>query len=292
MPHRTGYVFKGRAHAHITRPRNGAISGYIIIISGHFVVAPGHCIISPWLFIMAFTGYYVGLTLGRGLSGGYMMRLAGRGIVDPVYSAISQRCFHNNNCYRTVRTVLGKPSQLDPRPSSHPFQRSRQTTGERRRRKSPPPISQTPKLPQKIRPRRRKREHYRQHLPGTNGNSPGIDLRPREMRQTPVKHPRPPQHPQQPRPAANENSSRVNLPDQDDHGRLYKQAPPSRVKDSTERSRRDYFSGSSPSFSSKQPHRDYFSGSSSHSRACKGPGTELSRQPRANKKRSLADPST
>ena len=90
MPHRTGYVFKGRAHAHITRLRNGEISGYIIIISGHFVIAPGHCIISPWLFIMAFTGYYVGLTLGRGLSGGYMMRLAGRGIVDPVYSAISQ----------------------------------------------------------------------------------------------------------------------------------------------------------------------------------------------------------
>ena len=94
MPHRTGYVFKGRAHSHITRLSNGAISGYIIIISGHFVIAPGHCIISPRLFIMAFTGYYVGLTLGRGLSGGYMMRLAGRGIVDPVYSAISQRCFH------------------------------------------------------------------------------------------------------------------------------------------------------------------------------------------------------
>ena len=89
MPHRTGYVFKGRAHAHITRLRKGAISGYIIIISGH-------CIISSWLLIMAFIGYYVGLTLGRGLSGGYMMRLAGRGIVDPVYSAISQRCFHNN----------------------------------------------------------------------------------------------------------------------------------------------------------------------------------------------------
>ena len=87
MPHRTGYVSKG--HVHITRLRNGAISGYIIIISGH-------CIISPWLLIMAFTGYYVGLTLGRGLSGGYMMRLAGRGIVDPVYSAISQRCFHSN----------------------------------------------------------------------------------------------------------------------------------------------------------------------------------------------------
>ena len=49
--------------------------------------------IIPGPFIMAFI-YYVGLTLGRGLSGGYRMRLAGRGIVDPVYSAISQRCFH------------------------------------------------------------------------------------------------------------------------------------------------------------------------------------------------------
>ena len=51
----------------------GRFLGTFIIISGHFVIAPGHCIISPWLFIMAFTGYYVGLTLGRGLSGGYMM---------------------------------------------------------------------------------------------------------------------------------------------------------------------------------------------------------------------------
>ena len=50
--------------------------------------------IIPGLFVMAFSGYHVGLTLGRGLSGGYMMRLAGRGIVDPVYAAISQRCFH------------------------------------------------------------------------------------------------------------------------------------------------------------------------------------------------------
>ena len=95
MPYGTGYVFKGRAHAHITRLRNGATSGHIIIISEHFVITLGHCIISPGLFIMAFVGYYVGLTLGRGLSGGYIMRLAGRGIVDPVYSAISQRCFHN-----------------------------------------------------------------------------------------------------------------------------------------------------------------------------------------------------
>ena len=94
MPYRTGYVSKGRAHAHITRLCNGVISGHIIIISEHFVIALGHCIISPGLFVMVFISYYIGLTLGRGLSGGYMMRLAGRGIVDPVYSAISQRCFH------------------------------------------------------------------------------------------------------------------------------------------------------------------------------------------------------
>ena len=78
---------------------------------------------------------------------------------------------------------------------------------------------------------------------------------------TSVKHPQPPQHPQHPRPAAKDNSSQVNLPDQAVHGRLYERAPPSRVKESTEQSRRDYFSGSSLSFSSKWPHRDYFSGS-------------------------------
>ena len=94
MPYRTGYVSKRHARAHITRLCNGAISGHIIIISEHFVITLGHCIISPGLFGMACIGYYVGLTLGRGLSGGYMMRLAGRGIVDPVYSTISQRCFH------------------------------------------------------------------------------------------------------------------------------------------------------------------------------------------------------
>ena len=45
-------------------------------------------------FIMTFSGYYVGFNLGRSLSGGYMIRLAGMGIVDPVYTTISQRCFH------------------------------------------------------------------------------------------------------------------------------------------------------------------------------------------------------
>ena len=46
-------------------------------------------------FIMNFSGLYVGVSLGRSLSGGYLMRLAGMGIVDPVYTAISQRCFHS-----------------------------------------------------------------------------------------------------------------------------------------------------------------------------------------------------
>ena len=61
------------------------IIGLVFIIIFHII---------PGLFIMAFSGYHVGLTLGRGLSGGYMMRLAGRGIEDPVDAAISQRCFH------------------------------------------------------------------------------------------------------------------------------------------------------------------------------------------------------
>ena len=97
MPYRTRYVSKGRAHAHITRLCNGAVSGHFIIISEHFVITLGHCI-SLGLSIMAF----MGLIFGQGLSGGYMMRLAGRGIVYPVDSAISQRCFHS---YITVMTV-------------------------------------------------------------------------------------------------------------------------------------------------------------------------------------------
>ena len=56
---------------------------YTFIIFGHF--------------IMTFSGHYVGFSLGRSLSGGYMMRLAGMGIVDPVYTTISQRCFHTGN---------------------------------------------------------------------------------------------------------------------------------------------------------------------------------------------------
>ena len=80
-----------------------------------------------------------------------------------------------------------------------------------------------------------------------------------------VKHPQPPQlpqHPQPPRSAANHNSARPSLLDQAELGRLYKPACSSLSKESTNRSRRDYFSGSNLSFNcSQRSHRDYFSGS-------------------------------
>ena len=85
--------------------------------------------------------------------------------------------------------------------------------------------------------------------------APGTSHQPRERMSTIVKHPQPP------RPAANENSSRFNLPDQADHGRLYKRASSSISKESTARSRRDDFSRSTLSFRSKRSHRDYFYGS-------------------------------
>ena len=109
----------------------------------------------------------------------------------------------------------------------------------------------------------------------------------------PQKHPKPPehsQHPQHPRPAANENSSRVDPWNQADPGRLCKQAQRSRGKESTKRSRRDNFSGSSPSFSSKWPRRDYFSGPSPHSRACKSPDAELVPQPQTQQGCTQAGP--
>ena len=84
---------------------------------------------------------------------------------------------------------------------------------------------------------------------------------------TPVKHPQTfqrPQHPQPPRSAANHNSARPNLLDQAELGRLYKPARTSISKESTTRSRRNYFSGSNLSFTcSQRSHRDYFSGSPS-----------------------------
>ena len=114
------------------------------------------------------------------------------------------------------------------------------------------------------------------------------------MKRTPQKHPQPPKHPKHPQhplpAAANENSSGVNLWNQADPGRLYKQAQGSRVKEFTKRSRRDYFSGSSLSFSSKRPRRDYFSGLPPHSRACRGPDTELLLQPQTHRSCTQAGP--
>ena len=121
------------------------------------------------------------------------------------------------------------------------------------------------KLPCKIRPRRGKREHHHKRLPGATGSVPGTSPPPKGRMSTPVKHPQLPQLPQPhqpPRPAANENSSRAHLPEQPDPSRLYKRAHSSISKDTTTRSRRDYFSGSNLPFTSfKRSHRDYFSGS-------------------------------
>ena len=96
------------------------------------------------------------------------------------------------------------------------------------------------------------------------------------MKRTPQKHP------QHPLPGiANVNSPGVNLWNQVDPGRLYKQAQGSRVKQSRKRPRRDYFSGSSLLLSPKRPRRDYFSETSP--RACKGPVTELLLQPQTRR---------
>ena len=74
------------------------IIGLIFIII--FNIIPGHCLVMLMVlgtssifgpFIMVSSGYY----FGRSLSGGYMMRLAGMGIVDPVDATISQRCFYS-----------------------------------------------------------------------------------------------------------------------------------------------------------------------------------------------------
>ena len=56
MPYRTGYVFKGRAHEHITRLRNGVISGHIIVISeylGTVLLVLGFL---SWLLWVLFVG--------------------------------------------------------------------------------------------------------------------------------------------------------------------------------------------------------------------------------------------
>ena len=128
-----------------------------------------------------------------------------------------------------------------------------------------PPSTESRKLPRKMRPRRQQKHHHHHHL-GATGSASGSSQPPRCARSTPVKHLQPLvrlQHPQPPGPTANHNSERPDLLDQAELGRLYKPAGPSINKDTTTRSRRDNFSGSTLSFTtcSQQSHRHYFSGS-------------------------------
>ena len=117
-----------------------------------------------------------------------------------------------------------------------------------------PPAAEPRKLPRKMRRRRKRREHH--HHPGASGSAPATTQSPRCTMSASVKHPQPP------RSAANHNSAKPNLLDQAELGRLYKPACSSLSKESTTRSRRDYFSGSNLSFNcSQRSHRDYFSGS-------------------------------
>ena len=105
-------------------------------------------------------------------------------------------------------------------------------------KKHHPPSAESPKLPRKMRPRRKRKEHH-QH-PGASGSMPGTSQPPRCRMSTPVKHPQLPQPPQQPQPpcsAANQNSSRPNLLDQAELGWLYKPVHSSLSKESTTRSR-------------------------------------------------------
>ena len=101
------------------------------------------------------------------------------------------------------------------------------------------------------------------------------------MKRTPQKHP---QHPKHPLPVmAIDNSPGADLWNQIDPGRLYNQAQRSRVKQSSKRPRRGYFSGSPLPLHTNRPHRDYFSETSPHSKACKAPVTELLLQPQTRR---------
>ena len=124
-----------------------------------------------------------------------------------------------------------------------------------------PPAAKPRKLPRKVRPQRKRKEHH-QH-PATFGSTPGTSQPPRCSMSTREKHPQLLQHPQPPRSAANQNSSWPNPLDQAELGQLYKPTHSSLRKDSTTKSRQDYLSGSNLSFSSKRSHRDYFSESPS-----------------------------
>ena len=129
-----------------------------------------------------------------------------------------------------------------------------------------PPSTEPRKLPRKMRHLRQQKHHHHHHHLGATGSASGSSQPPRCTRSTPVKHLQPlahPQHPQPLGPTANHNSEQTDLLDQAELGRQYKPAGPSISKDTTARSRRDNFSGSTLSFTtcSQRSHRDYFSGS-------------------------------
>ena len=79
-----------------------------------------------------------------------------------------------------------------------------------------PPAAETRKLPRKMTPRRKRKEHHQ--LPGASGSAPGTSQPPRCSISTREKHPQLPQHPQPPHSAANQKLSRPNLLDQAELG--------------------------------------------------------------------------
>ena len=77
-----------------------------------------------------------------------------------------------------------------------------------------PPSAEPRKLPRRMKPRRQRKEHH--HHLGATGSAPGTSQPPRCTRSTPVKHPQPLPHLQDPQPAcpaANHNSAWPDLLD-------------------------------------------------------------------------------
>ena len=135
------------------------------------------------------------------------------------------------------------PKRSRPEGHSPSSQRSRQEGSPSPSRDHGKENLTPPKLPRKLRPRRRREKH---HIPGSSqtGSQPRTSGSPGSAMRAPVKHPLTspsPQHPQPPSPAANHNSSRNYLQDHSESQRVYKPAQPSIQQDSTTRSHQDSF---------------------------------------------------
>ena len=163
---------------------------------------------------------------------------------------------------------MGEVSQLGPRYCPSYLKRSRRkklpSSFKRSGQENLPPPEEPCKLRRKIRPRRRPEKHH-EYISSQTGSQPGTSRSPGSAMSAPVKHPltsQRPQHPQPPSQAANHNSGRNYLRDHPESGCIYKPASSSIQQDSTNRSRRDSFSGSGLSSPTLQrSHRDSFSGS-------------------------------